>query len=1204
MNNPRLRFFIRVSAIDIVFALVVLIVCGASAQSVSTLTNAGFVGPHSVVIGQSGDYYITDSGGNRILKYDPDTDSLTTLAGSTLGLSGSTDGAGGVALFNQPKGIIVARGGLVVADSQNHTIRKVEYDGTVSTIVGSAGDFGFVDSPVPATARFRFPTGLAVNAGGEIFVADSNNNAIRKIDGADVVTTVVMGLFQPNAVAVDDTSDLWVADTRNHQIKEFASDGMLKATFGTGFSGAVDSEVGATASFSNPRGISFLSATGGLIVSDTGNNTVRQLKPNALLSTYSVNTVSGLAGNSGNMDGELAVATFNAPIGVISDSIGGSVLVIDSASSTGVGGALRQIQTSPPQPQISAPMIGYTAKFTNMNGVVSTRFEGVINGIFNNEVHLAIIGETGVETKFTHGATPSDPFNDTISEPNETSATAPFYETGQFNFPPELLSPLLPDLTIKSISSSPGRKSSTVAIARFQFKVANPSVDGDNAVSFVIRNQTEGAQMFYTTNGVDPHAVFDDNVADPNVFGPIDSDTSLSLEIGVADLTFKSRGFKENFQSSGVYTTVFSPTNFSANKLTFGFEQGEASSQFVGAAGQNFYAPVTLSLLNGAPMNGLIFNISATNVAAAPNITGALTFQSMLEAIIPDTDPPAFTNLAPSFATFDAIPKVIAPGNETNLVFTNGTVTTGNDINLLGVGYLEDPTRANLYDPTLQNLVTFSRALNNRFNSAGDKVILGGFGFPIPLGAGVGSEYRIRVNRSSGVVGFEQEVIIVAPTTGTTGAGSLNAIKHVSVGNPGFVVGDAMPFGWFNAGDFGDTNLLANDLLQVFQVAAYPNGLPPSGSDLYKAMDSSDGSVIFTFDGLDNAAIDAVTTGDGAIGIDDVFITSRRALDSTLKWYRRFYDAGTLTTVEIANQYKGETDSGLANLPPLELGGQANQPEQELTNDRPQARFFAGDVVVPDGFDEVLVEVFADIRGSHAMRVFLMNLSVHALDGAPAIDQQITFEPVSALGAPNQQSSLYGKGNYSAAWMNPSFEGFSNGVNRIGWLRVSIPEGATPQSAYCVSFEKVSASPNGYGLMKTKTRCGIITLTNRDQSSLADGLPDLWRLRHFGSALNVLSHADADADGDGVPNWKEFRAGTHPNDRNSRLALASRIEAGGVKLRFPTSDAKRYVIECSDTLFGEWSIVSPIITGDGDMMEHTEQVGANGRFYRVRLIEE
>ena len=185
-----------------------------------------------------------------------------------------------------------------------------------------------------------------------------------------------------------------------------------------------------------------------------------------------------------------------------------------------------------------------------------------------------------------------------------------------------------PDVTVKAISIQTGRRNSQIISARFQFVTANPNIEGDNAASFTISNITANAEMYWTTNGVDPTNV----VSDSN-FGPVYSGTALSFHLN-GDLTFKIRAYHDNYSDSGVSSKIFSLSNFVPNHITFGFEGGEASSDFVGSPGQAFYAPVTLSTIAGAQMFSLQFNLTvdAPRSIRGPAITpGAFNFQSFLE---------------------------------------------------------------------------------------------------------------------------------------------------------------------------------------------------------------------------------------------------------------------------------------------------------------------------------------------------------------------------------------------------------------------------------------------------------------------------------------------------------------------------------------------------------------------------------------------
>ncbi len=159
--------------------------------------------PHSIVVYDNNKFYITDSANHRVFKYDPDDGNLTGLAGVS-GQFGANNGPGFVARFFSPKGMALARGGLIVADSGNHMLRFLSLTGSISIVTnfaGAPGAGGFVDGPVE-TARFNSPIGLAADAAGNIYVADSKNNAIRKIDNDYIVSTLATNFSEPAAVAV------------------------------------------------------------------------------------------------------------------------------------------------------------------------------------------------------------------------------------------------------------------------------------------------------------------------------------------------------------------------------------------------------------------------------------------------------------------------------------------------------------------------------------------------------------------------------------------------------------------------------------------------------------------------------------------------------------------------------------------------------------------------------------------------------------------------------------------------------------------------------------------------------------------------------------------------------------------------------------------------------------------------------------------
>jgi hypothetical protein len=551
----------------------------------------------------------------------------------------------------------------------------------------------------------------------------------------------------------------------------------------------------------------------------------------------------------------------------------------------------------------------------------------------------------------------------------------------------------------------------------------------------------------------------------------------------------------------------------------------------------------------------------------------------------------------------------IPPSMFTTSGFTNLLVTNNN---LLSVGWLERLGFTNLYNTLAQDLITMSQAHDTLFESADGQVVVGAFGFVVPTNAIAGHTYTIALSRPSATSdGIREDVYIAAPTNG-----SLSALKTVTIGSPGYLVGDAAPFRWFNAPDFGDTNLLANDIAQVFQSAVYGLNRPPVGSDMLDAMDSCCG--VGTNDaptsllrysaqyggsitvGTD-LGINSIAFGDGALNVADVFVTFRRSLDASLTNFVRFRSNGIHYATTTSNSFRGVAGQSLVGGGAG--GSRGNLVAQSLSTPAESAVTFNAGEVVGGGGETLNIPITARVSGTLPLRVLMLNLSVIPLEGSPAISTSVRFVPDSALGAPGISQSR-GAGNYSAAWLNDSIAGLS-GDAAVGTLVVTLPAGAGANAAYIVRFDHASASPAGIGAVPARSEVGLITTRARGTSSWGDNIPDAWRLKHFGALNNLLSAANADADGDGIPNWAEFRAGTDPNDAGSALQLrAPGLASGGPRLRWPTAVGKTYVLEVSTSLGGtNWEAIATNIAGNGREIEFQTPPPGGPRFYRVRLVE-
>ncbi len=1138
---------------------------GAATLSVDSVITSGLSEPHSVAVAPDGTAYVTDGVSHRVLRIPPGLTSFVPLAGEA-NVPGSNNGTGEAAHFNIPQGIIFARGGLIVADSESQLIRFVSTSGVVTNLAGVPDVWGLVNGP-GASARFSYPLGLAADAAGNIYIADSQNNCVRKLDTNNNVTTLASGFSQPSAVAVGANGEIWVTDTGRHCLKRINTNGVVTLIAGApNISGTTDSTLGSNARFTLPRGLIWLGGNSGLLVVDSGNHTLRRVTANTNNTSYTVSTYAGTPGVSGLVNGPASSAVFNAPVGIAADPFGGGFLVVDSGNN-----AVRRIITGAVQQPVPPPVIGWVDVQVDSFGTLVTKLQPVVSGVFNNEVVIAIPSVAGTQTYFTFGASPSNPFEDNIPDPGPgVGGTPPPYRDGQSpdtGIPTSMVSPQ-PDLTIKAIGTADGRQSSAIVSARFIFKVGNPAIAGDNAASFSVNNITTGARMWYTWDGSDPT---DGVGGNPNVLGPVAAGDTISFNLENTNRTFKVRAFRDNFRPSDIITKLFSPTNFEATAISFGFASGEASSEFIAAAGQDFFAPVTLNVLAAQKIYSFQFNVVVTNETGLPVSGSQVNFKSMLEKPLPQ-NPSLFVTIPP--AMFIGT-NLLGDAIFSDLLITNTA------LNLLGVGWLERYRQKFLYDTLEQDLVTYSRAHDTRFKGSDGKVILGGYSFRVPAGSADGDTYRIKLDRASATSdGINRDVFIQVPTNGSLTVGPVNGIKRVTVGSRRYVVGDVAPFRWFNAGDFGNSNLLNNDVLQVFQSAIYDLNTPPRKSDFFDAMDSSDGTVTDNF----NGNIDGITQGDGSLNVDDIYVTFRRSLDPSLKWFARYWQGGVRQSVQVPN---GSPFAGPSAAP---------KPKSIVTpTSRPTVALSVDDVVGAAG-TTVQVPVRAHIVGGLPVRVAMLSVTVEPLDGAPVLTSQVTLTGAAALGAAALQNTS-GTNSAGAAWLDAGSAGLS-GDAVLATVSVSIPAGVGPNAAYRVVVKHFSASENGLALFRTHTRDGVVSTVLRTNSTAGDGISDLWRLRFFGSASAVLSPANGDPDQDGANNLHEFRAGTNPLQASSLLRLAVRREAGGAKLNFPTGLGRSYIIESAPAPSGPWTTLGTH-NGTGLPGEQTDPAGGN-KFYRVR----
>jgi hypothetical protein len=691
---------------------------------------------------------------------------------------------------------------------------------------------------------------------------------------------------------------------------------------------------------------------------------------------------------------------------------------------------------------------------------------------------------------------------------------------------------------------------------------------------------------------------------------------TLSLNV-VSNILFQAVAFRNGYLPSGIGAQSFTPANFLPNSISFGFTSGEGSSAFVASPGQTFYAPVTLSILPNTVMDSLQFNLSVNGIGGSAALTpGAFGFQSMLMEPIPNTTPVAYTNIPPAM--------FVSGTGFTNLESTNLVLNT------LTLGWLERSGQTNLFDTLSQSLITYSIAHDDMFPGPQQPngVIVGGYTFQVPANAAPGDTYQIQIGRPSattdGIGEPGSSVYILTPTNGSLAAGAQNSIKNVTVGQKKYIVGDSAPFGWFNAGDFGDTNLDASDVAQVFEAAVYDVDTPPPGSDLFDSMDSCGYTYVdngygylqptatlanqsLLFNGND-ATINQIAFGDGNLDVADVYVTYRRSLETNLVWFRRYW------TNDVAHAVSGRVAEIVPNVfnpnvltKSLNVSKSLGVPDTgnssiSITN-QPKVNFASTDFLVTAG-QTIQVPITASIFGIYPLHTLMLNLSIVPLDGSPALTTPVAFSYNSALGSP-YRTEQRGNGNYSVVWLNSTNTGLAGNAS-IGTLTVTIPSNATSLSAYAIHFDHASASPNGLASFPKQTLTGLITLSSRTNSYYNDGIPDSWRLRYFGTIYNYLSVSNADADGDGCNNWQEYIAGTDPTDptsffKNIGTDPSAAQQSSDCVISWPSVSGKQYTIERSSSLFPPNWIPVSTISGNGTIMEYHDTSGGGVRFYRVQV---
>lgn len=299
--------------------------CGA-VDGIPATTSAVYY-PNGVAVDQSGNIYISEP--NKIRKVDP-SGIINTSAGSLGGYSG--DGGPATSALLESHAVIVDQmGNIYSADWSNCVIRKINTAGIISTIAGTGTNGYSGDGGLAINAQLNGPYGLALDATGNLYIADMNNHRIRKINSAGIITTIAGNgtggysgdgglataakLYSPWGITIDAGGNLYIADSQNNRIRKVSTSGIITTIAGVGTNGfSGDGGLATGAELKEPSGVAF-DSFGNLFIADFGNTRIRMIN-----STGIINTIAGSTYGYAGDGGPAISAQFSGLWGITTDS--------------------------------------------------------------------------------------------------------------------------------------------------------------------------------------------------------------------------------------------------------------------------------------------------------------------------------------------------------------------------------------------------------------------------------------------------------------------------------------------------------------------------------------------------------------------------------------------------------------------------------------------------------------------------------------------------------------------------------------------------------------------------------------------------------------------------------------------------------------------------------------------------------------------